>query len=1429
LGLLQPELNLSRNVSFASSHPVPMVRTELDSHANMFVMGRHCTVLNDTGLKASVNAYSPGIEPKTIPIVDAAIAYDCPFQNKTFILVASNALYVPDMDVNLTAPFIMREAGVEVCEMAKIHAEEPTKEHHSLYFEDCNLRIPLGLNGIFSYFETRSPSEEELYTCEQLNITPDGPNWNPHDDQFGRAESNMIDWEGEIVEASRKDRIIIDEDEVDDEGGLISSVSVAAMEALIDEVAHQSVMLMSMSLSGVESSGDLMASSVMACDHNSNKLVNDLNCILGLSKYCVSIGACASSNDRSNFLCSAVHAETPKSINADHLSKVWQISKDQAQRTLDATTQRVRRSDDIGLSRNYPTNDRMIRYRRIQQHFFMDTFFASVKSLRGYTCCQLFVSDKGYVHCCNMKSKAEVPQALRLFAKEVGVPDAIVCDKSGEQTSGEVKDLCYKFGTTLRQLEENTPWANKAELYIGLIKKAVLKDLKESDCPLVLWDYCIERRAMINNLTARDLFNLEGQTPFSSIMGYEGDISNLCQFKWYDWCYYREQGESFPRQKEVLARVLGPSKDSGNAMSQWILKSNGRIVARRTCRPLTNEEWHSEVEKRKRNLFDEAIRSKLGTSIKLPIKLPQPEEYEVYEDDTEVVCEIPEVDEMSPQSSDHDVNESLYDLLVSAEVMLPDGDDMKPARVRKQSRDQDGNVIGTYSAQPFLNTAVYDVEFPDGAVKQYSANVIAENMYSQVDIDGHRYNFLDEIIDYRKNESALSHEDMYVISKRGNRRLRKTTHGWDLLVKWKNGNMQWIHLKDIKESNPIEVAEFAKVHGIDKEPAFVWWVPYTLRKRDRIIAAVNSSVKNTNQKYGIEIPRTVQQALEIDQINGNNFWRKAIEKEMTNIMIAFEILEDGMRVPPGWSKVTGHMIFDVKMDFTRKARWVLDGHKTPDIDGSSYAGVVSRESVRIALTYAALNEVDLMAADIRNAYLQAPTSQKHFIVCGPEFGIENVGKRALVHRALYGGKTAGRDFRNHLRSCMDFLGFKSCVADPDVWMREAVRVNGEKYWEYVLLYTDDTLVISERAESILRNEIGKYFELKEESIGEPKIYLGGKVRKVILENGTQAWSFSSSQYVQAAVENVETHLQKKGMKLPTRVNTPLSSGYRPEVDTSDLLVGAELSYYQSLIGVLRWMVELGRVDICCEVSMMSSYLAMPRIGHLQQIYHMFAYLKKYHNSEMVFDPSYPDIDMSKFQREDWSATAWGNDLAEEIPDNLPEPRGYGMTMRAFVDADHAGDLVTRRSRTGFIVYLNMAPIYWLSKRQTSIETSSFGSEFVAMKQCCEYIRGLRFKLRAMGIPCEDPTFLFGDNQSVLWNTTIPDSTLKKKSNSIAYHFVREGCARDEWQTTYVNTHENPADLLTKPLSGEKRATFVRMVQHHIYGSSIGIEDAKGVD
>ena len=149
-------------------------------------------------------------------------------------------------------------------------------------------------------------------------------------------------------------------------------------------------------------------------------------------------------------------------------------------------------------------------------------------------------------------------------------------------------------------------------------------------------------------------------------------------------------------------------------------------------------------------------------------------------------------------------------------------------------------------------------------------------------------------------------------------------------------------------------------------------------------------------------------------------------------------------------------------------------------------------------------------------------------------------------------------------------------------------------------------------------------------------------------------------------------------------------------------------------------------------------------------------------------------------------------------------------------SDHAGDTVTRRSRTGFIIFLNSAPIYSNSKKQTSFETSSFGSEFCAMKQATEYVRDLRYKFRMMGIPVDEPAFIFDDKQSVLANTNIPESTLKNKTQLIAYHFVREGSAHGEWRTAYINTHENVADMLTKPLpSGEKRWKFVRMLLHNL--------------
>ena len=238
---------------------------------------------------------------------------------------------------------------------------------------------------------------------------------------------------------------------------------------------------------------------------------------------------------------------------------------------------------------------------------------------------------------------------------------------------------------------------------------------------------------------------------------------------------------------------------------------------------------------------------------------------------------------------------------------------------------------------------------------------------------------------------------------------------------------------------------------------------------------------------------------------------------------------------------------------------------------------------------------------------------------------------------IYGGKYARRDFQNHLRGCMWHIRFKSCPADPDVWMQPAKHSDGHEYYEYVLLYTDNTMVISKNVESVLRNELGKYFELKEESIGPPKQYLGGHVNKVKLDNGVKCWSFSSSQYMQTAVKNVETHMVKINdarWQLPANADTPLKASYHPELDVSPELDVTNSAYYQSLIGVLSWIVELGHVDVCLEVLMMLSHIALPREGHLKALLQIFVYFKKHHNTEMVYDPSQPEIDKAVFERKD---------------------------------------------------------------------------------------------------------------------------------------------------------------------------------------------------
>ncbi|KAI2495882.1 Reverse transcriptase (RNA-dependent DNA polymerase) [Fragilaria crotonensis] len=203
--------------------------------------------------------------------------------------------------------------------------------------------------------------------------------------------------------------------------------------------------------------------------------------------------------------------------------------------------------------------------------------------------------------------------------------------------------------------------------------------------------------------------------------------------------------------------------------------------------------------------------------------------------------------------------------------------DVQFGKVTKRLRDAEGRPIGMANINPLLDTREYSVEFRDGRTESLSGNLVAQNLDSQIDDEGARHVLLDEIIDHRRSDSAIDKADAIVTMKNGVKRRRRTTQGWQLLVcKWKGGSSNWVALKDARQSYPILVAEYAFANCISEEPAFAWWVGDVIRKRGRILLKVKSKYWQRTHKFGIRIPKSVEEALAIDRENGDILWWEAI-------------------------------------------------------------------------------------------------------------------------------------------------------------------------------------------------------------------------------------------------------------------------------------------------------------------------------------------------------------------------------------------------------------------------------------------------------------------------------------------------------------------------------------------------------------------------
>ena len=1350
-----------------STTPGDMSTCEFDSHADTCCMGKNFAPLYFTEEVVDVTPFTDRYTAlRDVPIAGGATHVQLS-DGSEYILEIHQGLWFGDqLESSLLNPYQLRANGIHVW-------DNPCDPKHRLSIHDpaLSVRIPLEMVGTFCSFATRVPTQEELDSLPHIALTDTSP-WDPSRVSFSPHET---------------------EEEDDDEGQVasVSSVYHSARRVAAIQFSESDRMMRSISSVFTDRFYDeaVNVSSASSIDKDLRSGFRVTRRVKAVEKGSILSDIKYHPKDFSE----TRHSKYSK----EDLMRQFRLNDKAAQLTLDCTTRYGTRCAKEPLAKRYKSPTNPSKYRRCGGTWYTDTFFPEEKAINGYRCCQIFYNEYYYfIYPMENKSGENLMRALEAFACCVGLPDVLKSDGASEIGGRKTRTRSFmsRNHVKFRPTEAGKQKHNKAETAIRIIKSRTKRLMTKRNVPKRLWDYAYKYESEVLNRIWQPRL---GRTPEEDVFKETPNISEYLDFGFYDWCWYWSVSDKVAK----IGRWLGVSKNQGEHLSYYILPISGLPIVSSTVQAVTQDEMRDPKYHELLTNFDEKIKARFDIK-DLRNNLDDVPAWSLLDDDLAATV----VDDPLIMEAD-DADVQTFDKLVGAGVSIVRGGERMRGVVKSRMKDEYGGLKGRTNPNPLLDTSEYYVEFEDGSSDSYTANIIAESIFSQVDDEGKEHLLVEELIDHRKTDAALSRQDCWITSKNGDKKMRRTTKGWMFLIRWKDGSSNWIPLKDLKESNPIEVAEYATAHKIVEEPAFAWWAKEVLRKRRRILSKLGKSKYwRTTEKFGIKVPKTVDEAMRLDKENGNTLWMDAIQKEMKHVMPAFSrakcTLDEAKsgKGLPGHQQIKCHLIFDVKMDFSRKARFVAGGHLTDPPASMTYSSVVSRETVRIALLLAALNDLDVCAADIGNAYLNAPCKEKIWIVAGPEFG-EDAGKPMVITRALYGLKSSGAAWRQMLSASIKKMGFTSSKGDPDLYYKPQMKPDGTKYYEYLLVYVDDILCISHNTKAIM-DELAALYRLKEGSVGPPERYLGADTKKTQANSGLECWAMSSDSYVKEAVKIVEGFIEADGMKWK-KPKTPFpKTNYRPELDESPLLEPEMISRYQQLIGILRWSCELGRFDILLEVSLLSSFSAAPRKGHLEAVYHMFAYLRNHNRASISFDPTVPEFNVDFQHYQSWEE--FYEPDPEIIPEDAPEPRGKGVTMSCFVDASHASNKVTYRSHTGIFIMLNSAPIVWYSKRQNTVESSTFGSEFVALRIATEMVQGLRYKLRMMGVPIDGPTSMYCDNESVTKNASVPESTLSKKHNSICYHKVRESVAAGWIQVGWIRSENNLADLFTKVLNGQKR-------------------------
>ena len=1004
-----------------------------------------------------------------------------------------------------------------------------------------------------------------------------------------------------------------------------------------------------------------------------------------------------------------------------------------------------------------------------------DTIFSDTPAVDdGSTMAQFFCGrDTLVCDAYGIKSTKQFINTLSDNIRKRGAMDTLISDGGKYEISKRVTDLLCSLFIQDYQSEPYHQHQNKAENRFGLAKRYTNTVMNTSGCPACCWLLCLQYICVVLNHLASP--TLQGICPVQALEGTTPDISFLLHFSFYEPVYYRidssEPDLNFPSSSnEKKGYWVGFADNQGDSLTWRILTEDTQKIIIR-----------SGVRSALRTTTNQRLASPSGEGTTLPFPIP-------YSQQSQNSLPLDPLDASTPnfehfvksqtgEDEDNPIPMANIDIpnLLARSLLLPPEDNGERHMAKVIDIDDHGQTLEDIKFKLKINK--------DQAEEIMSYNQLMDYIQKGTDAE-------------EDPDSLFKFRD--IVAHQGPLESTDPNHKgskYNVMVEWESGEVTYEPLTLISKDDPITCAVYAKKHDLLDTTGWKHLKRYAKTSKRLIRAVKQSRIRqvraSARYQHGFQVPKDYNDAMRLDKENGNTHRQDAMDLELTQIH-EYKVFKDTGKAkfhngkvvtPDGFQKIRVHFVYAVKHDGRFKARLVADGHLTKEPVESIYSGVVSLRSLRMVVFLSQLNKLEIWGADVGNAYLEAYTDEKLCIMAGPEFK-ELQGHLLIMVKALYGTRSGGARWHDRLFDILQELKFKPSKADPDVWMRPEP---GGTCYEYIAVYVDD-LAIAAKDPQAFCNELKKKYNLKLKGVGPLEYHLGCTYKKD--PDGTLA--ADPRRYVNKILESYKRMFKEK----PRKSRPPLEGGDHPELDTSELCDEHQTKQFQTLIGQLQWLISLGRFDIAVHVMSLSRFRAQPRKGHLDRAKRIVGYLLFLPDGAIRFRIGEPDFSSLKDQEYDWTRTVYSG-ACEQIPHDIPKPLGKHVQTIHYVDANLHHDLATGKAVTAALHFLNQTPIDAYTKRQSTVETATYGSEFVAARTAVDQIIDIRTTLRYLGVPIRDKSYMFGDNKSVVTSSTIPNSTISKRHHLASYHRVREAIAAKFISFHWKDGKSNPADILSK--------------------------------